>query len=348
MNKDFSLKLIKDITSACGVSGFETEVREVIQSYMTGFGYEESTDNADNLIYTHRGKENGKTICFAAHMDEVGFMVTDILDTGYLRFIQVGGWSTLTLPSSPVEVVTKCGKKHFGLIGQISPHFLKKGAPLQVPQTEELFIDVGAKNREDAITNFGISIGDFIVPYAPFSYIEKSGKVFAKGFDDRIGCAVLIEVARMLKDCDNTIIFAFTTQEEVGERGSRILATYIKPDYSIIVEGAPADDMPSGPAHPMTEQGKGAHIRIFDPTHIGDRVLLEKLRTIAKEKAIVTQEAIRTGGGTDAVTLFASEGGSRAIVTGVPTRFAHSHISSIDLFDYKEEVKLLFNACFII
>ncbi len=347
MDREFSIKLIKDLTSACGVSGFETEVRAVIQSYMRGLGYEESTDNADNLIYTHKGKESGKTICFASHMDEVGFMVNDILDTGYLRFINIGGWSTLTLPSSPVEVVTQSGEKHFGVIGQISPHFLKKGAPIQVPQIDELFIDVGAKDREDAINNFGINIGDFIVPYAPFSYIKKSGKVFAKGFDDRIGCAVLIEVARELKECDNTIIFAFTTQEEVGERGSRILSTYIKPDYSIIVEGAPADDMPSGPARPITQQGKGAHIRIFDPTHIGDRVLLEKLRTCAKEKEIFTQEAIRTGGGTDAVTLFASKGGSRAIVTGVPTRFAHSHISSIDMFDYEEEVKLLHNACFI-
>ncbi len=347
MDREFSLTLIKQLTEASGVSGYENKVSNVIKNYMKELGFKENTDNANNLIYTHQGQEGGKTICLAAHMDEIGFMVFDILDSGYLRFIQVGGWSTLTLPSSPVEVITRNGEKHFGVIGQISPHFLKKGDTLQVPQTEELFIDIGAKNRDDVLNNFGINIGDIIVPKAPFSYIERTGKIFSKAFDDRIGCAVLIEVAKKLKDCNNTIIFAFTTQEEVGERGSKILSTYIEPDYSIIIEGAPADDMPSGPLHPLTQQGKGAHIRIFDPTHIANLDLLNKLRTIAQEKEIVTQEAIRTGGGTDAVTLFASTKGSKAIVTGVPTRFAHSHISSIDLFDYEEEIKLIYNVCFL-
>lgn len=298
-------------------------------------------DNAGNLIYTFKGREGGRTICFAAHQDEVGFMVSDILDTGFLRLIQIGGWSTLTLPSSPVEVITSSGDKVYGVIGQISPHFIKKGAPLQVPSLEDLFVDVGAADRSDVTDKLGIRIGDVVVPVAPFRYVPQTGRLFSKAFDDRIGCAVLIEAALSVWNPENTLIFAFTTQEEVGERGSAVLATYLNADYSVIVEGAPADDMPSGPVHPMTCQGRGAHVRLFDPTHIAPRDLIDRIRKIGQDSGIVIQEAIRTGGGTDACTLSHAIGGTKAVVTGVPVRYAHSHNCSISMYDYDEMVRLL-------
>lgn len=343
MKREQSIKLIEELSQASGVSGFEEDVRAVIRKYMTkAEGCVLNEDAAGNLVYTFKGsKANGRTICFAAHQDEVGFMVCDILETGFLRLIQIGGWSTLTLPSSPVEVITQSGRHVYGVIGQISPHFIKKGTPVTVPDLSDLFVDIGASSKEESEEKLGVRVGDVVVPVAPFRYIPETERIFSKAFDDRIGCAVLIEAALKVRNPENTLVFAFTTQEEVGERGSAVLATYLKADYTVVVEGAPADDMPSGPVHPMTCQGKGAHVRIFDPTHIADKTLLNKIREIGKNREITIQEAIRTGGGTDAVTLSKSIGGSKAIVTGVPVRYAHSHNCSIDLYDYDEMVKLL-------
>ena len=341
MDKDYSISLIERLSQAPGPSGFEDEVRSIIRKEMEGLGCTIEEDNIGNLVCTFRGEPNGKTILFAAHMDEVGFMVSDILETGYLRLINLGGWSTLTLPSSPVEVINSRGEKHYGVIGQISPHFIKKGTPVTVPELSDLFVDIGAASAEEVKDVFGIRIGDIAVPVAPFKYVPETDRIFSKAFDDRIGCAVLIETAKRFSKGKNTCIFAFTTQEEVGERGSSVLKNYVHPDYSVIVEGAPADDMPSGPAHPLTCQEKGAHIRLFDPTHIAGREIIDKLRRIASRDGIVIQEAIRTGGGTDAVTMSRAGRGSKAIVTGVATRYAHSHNSSISLFDYSELIRLL-------
>ena len=339
MDKEYSLRLIEKLSQATGLPGYEDDVRKIIKEELKDFEY--SQDNIGNLVYTFKGKEDGKTILFCAHMDEIGFMVSDILETGYLRLISLGGWSTLTLPSSPVEVINQKGERHYGIIGQISPHFIKKNQSVNVPDLSELFVDIGANDDKDVKESFGIAIGDLVVPVAPFKYIKETDRVFSKAFDDRIGCAVLVELIRTFKECNNTVIFAFTTQEEVGERGSAVLKNYIHPDITIVVEGAPADDMPSGPAHPLTREGKGAHIRIFDPSHIGSRDVLDRLRRVASSNGIIIQEAIRTGGGTDAVTMSQSGRGSKCVVTGVATRHAHSHNSSISLFDYYELIKLL-------
>ncbi|MGN0906445.1 MAG: M42 family metallopeptidase [Bullifex sp.] len=341
MDKDYSVSLIERLSQAPGPSGFEDPVRDIIRKEMEGLGCAIDEDGIGNLVCTFRGQPDGKTILFASHMDEVGFMVSDILENGYLRLINLGGWSTLTLPSSPVEVISSKGDRHYGVIGQISPHFIKKGTPLTVPELSELFVDIGSSSAEEVKDVFGIRIGDIAVPVAPFKYVPETDRVFSKAFDDRIGCAVLIETARQLKGSRNTCIFAFTTQEEVGERGSSVLKNYIHPDYSVIVEGAPADDMPSGPAHPLTCQGKGAHIRLFDPTHIASREIVDSLRMLAERDGIMIQEAIRTGGGTDAVTMSRAGRGSKTIVTGVATRYAHSHVSSVSLFDYYELIRLI-------
>ncbi|MDY5908619.1 MAG: M42 family peptidase, partial [Bullifex sp.] len=141
MDKDYSISLIERLSQAPGPSGFEDEVRSIIRKEMEGLGCTIEEDNIGNLVCTFRGEPNGKTILFAAHMDEVGFMVSDILETGYLGLINLGGWSTLTLPSSPVEVINSRGEKHYGVIGQISPHFIKKGTPVTVPELSDLFVD---------------------------------------------------------------------------------------------------------------------------------------------------------------------------------------------------------------
>lgn len=344
MDRDKSISLLKALTLESGVSGYEGKVADLIDSYMAPLGAICEKDGIGNLVYTFKGNGKGKTVSYVAHMDEVGFMVFDILETGYIRFLPIGGWLSVSLPSSPVEVITRSGKKVSGVIGQLSPHYMKKGAPLQVPEIDDLFIDIGARNKQEAMEVFGVQKGDIIVPVTEFIYKKESGFVYSKAFDDRAGCALLIDAAieySKKKDSDNTLVFAFTVQEEVGTRGGQVLASYLESDYCFVLEGAPADDMPSAPAPHYTLLDKGAHIRIFDPTHIGSFSLLEKVRAMAKDNGIVIQEAIRKGGGTDAVQLSKSNRGTQTIVCGLPVRYAHSHTSGISMFDYEEMLKVM-------
>jgi endoglucanase len=194
---------------------------------------------------------------------------------------------------------------------------------------------------------FGIRLGAIIVPVTRFHFNEGSGSIMSKAFDDRIGVAALIELGNLLaKDpISNTVVLAFTVQEEVGTRGAKVLANRIEANVALVVEGAPADDVPGGPARPQTCVGNGAHVRIFDPTHIGHPELLALVRESAMHRGIRIQEAVRKGGGTDAMVIALADRGIPSVVTGVPVRYAHSHNGLVSYSDYKELVVLLHAVC---
>ncbi|MDY0371220.1 MAG: M20/M25/M40 family metallo-hydrolase [Sphaerochaetaceae bacterium] len=346
MNKS-SLALIERLTLVAGPSGFEKPVGDIIREHLASIG-SFTTDPIGNIVCEIPGTNaQSPRILLAAHQDEIAFMVSDILDNGFLHFIAIGGWNPLTLPSSPVEVIANNGKKIPGIIGQLSPHFLKKGATPQVPQLEELCIDIGASSAEEVRALFNIQLGALVLPVTNFSYIPQTNCIISKAFDDRIGVATLIELGQLLvkNPIEATVILAFTVQEEVGTRGAKVLANYIGAEAAIVVEGAPADDIPGGPQHPQTCIGKGAHVRIFDPTHIGHPKLLDCAREAAKKGAIPIQETVRKGGGTDAMILALAGRGIPSIVTGVPVRYAHSHNCLISLSDYHNLILLLHAIC---
>ncbi|AEC03004.1 Glutamyl aminopeptidase [Parasphaerochaeta coccoides DSM 17374] len=338
------------LVQASGISGFEKEVGTIIKDMIGSRVDQVEEDAVGNIIMTIKGTDpgNGRVI-FAAHQDEVGFLVDVVEKGGFLRLVAIGGWNPVTLPSSPVTIITRDGKRHHGVIGQLSPHFQPKGAPPSVPSLDDLFVDVGASSDKDVEEIFGIRRGDIVVPEASFTWVRETGVMMGKAMDDRIGVAALIELAYALtqdgKRPVSTVILAFTVQEEVGTRGAGVVANYLDGDAAIIVEGAPADDMPGGPAIAQTRRGKGAHVRIFDPTHIGHRGVLDLLRGIAHAQGIQVQEAVRKGGGTDAVKLSVAQRGIPAVVTGVPVRYAHSHESTASLFDFNELVRLLSAFC---
>lgn len=341
---------IRQLVQASGISGYEKEVGDIIKSMIASRVDKVEEDAAGNIVMTIAGKDpEGERVIFAAHQDEVGFLVDVVDPRGFLRLVPVGGWNPVTLPSAPVTVISRDGKRHHGVIGQLSPHFLPKGSIPPVPSLDELFVDVGASSDKEVEDIFGIYRGDVVVPESPFVWMEETGVVMGKAMDDRIGVAALVELALELSGRNDrprsTVILAFTVQEEVGTRGAGVVANYLDGDAAIIVEGAPADDMPGGPAIAQTRRGKGAHVRIFDPTHIGHRGVLDILRSISQTDGIQIQEAVRKGGGTDAVKLSVAQHGIPTVVTGIPVRYAHSHESTISLFDFKELVRLLASFC---
>jgi putative aminopeptidase FrvX len=345
--KNPSIDLIRNLTQTTGLSGYESAIGEIVTSELSSLAQIER-DRVGNVLCKFPGSNPaGPHILIAAHQDEVGFIVSDILDNGFLRIHNIGGWNTITLPSSPVSVLNAEGEALPGIIGQISPHFLKKSAPVQVPELEDLFVDIGAGSAQEVKDVFLVELGALVVPVSPFHVIERSGCVMSKAFDDRIGIAALIEVGKIIANSLHTatITLAATVQEEVGTRGARVLANYTDADIVLVVEGAPADDMPGGPSHPQTCVGRGAHLRIFDPTHIGHPGLIKHLRGIARMDNIRIQEAVRKGGGTDAVMLALADRGIPSVVMGVPVRYAHSHNCLMSLSDYKNLIDLLVSVC---
>jgi glutamyl aminopeptidase len=350
-----TINLIKKLTLASGLPGYEQDITKILQEELKGLPGTSSVDRIGNALWTLEDTMSDNQvntpdmprILLAAHQDEIGFMVSDILPTGFIRIYNLGGWNPVTLPSSPVEITNCKGNVIPGIIGNISPHFLKyqKG---DVPEIPDLFVDIGAATRLEVIENFGIRIGDIVTPVTSYSYNEVSRCMMSKAFDDRIGVAALVELGLRLsgkKERENTTILAATVQEEMGTRGASVLANYIDADIAIIVEGAPADDLPGGPAHPQTCVRGGAHVRIFDPSMIADRGLLDFVREIAGEKGLLIQEAVRKGGGTDGRELHLAGRGIPSMVTGVPVRYAHSHNCLINIDDFFQLVDLLEAVC---
>lgn len=344
---DDSVRLIERLTLAAGPSGFERSVGCIVRESLAGIGTVH-TDPIGNIVCEITGTDpSAPVLLVAAHQDEIGFMVSDILESGFLRFTNIGGWNPVTLPSSPVDVMDREGQAVPGIIGQLPPHFLKKGSAVQVPELEDLFIDIGASSAQEVEQVFGISLGSIIIPATRFHFDERTGCIMSKAFDDRIGVAALVELGHKLVETPvgSTVLLAFTVQEEVGTRGASSLSHRIKADMALVVEGAPADDVPGAPARAQTSVGKGVHVRIFDPTHIGHPAVLSLARLAAQKRAIMIQETVRKGGGTDAMVLALADRGIPAIVTGVPVRYAHSHNCLASLSDYRSLVSLLHAMC---
>ncbi len=333
-----SLELLNQLTLAAGISGHESGITQIMKEHLSGWQYEQ--DRMGNITFIKKGKESGKKLLFIAHQDEIGFIVADILPSGMLKMQEIGGWDPSTLLSSPVDIINDHGQKIPGIIGSIPKHFLSEGPVL--PQISNMFIDIGAIDKEDVLNNYGITLGSPVIPVCRNFYNEKSHRMFSKAFDDRAGIAALIDLGLKMQEeeVENTIYLCGSVQEEVGTRGAQAIAAYTDADVCFVLEGAPADDIPGLPGIPQTCVGKGVHLRIFDPTLIISPQLKNKIIKIAEEYNIPVQPAVRRGGGTDGRQIHTANRGIPTIVLGVPVRFAHSHNCQISLDDYELLVTL--------
>lgn len=338
---DETLKMLKELTDAPGVPGYEREARLVMEKYLEPLA-EVSRDRLGSVIGRKQGTAEGPRIMLAGHLDEVGFMVSLITDDGFLRFQQLGGWWDQVLLSQRVTVRTRKGDI-VGVIGSKPPHVLSPEERKKVVEKKDMFIDIGAESKEDAM-EMGVRLGDPIIPVSEFTVMKNEKYLLAKAWDNRIGCALAIDTLKQLQSVDhpNTVYGVGTVQEEVGLRGAQTSSFVVEPDVGIALEVAIAGDMPGmKPEEAQSKLGGGPTVLLYDATLIPNVKLRDLVIDTAEELGIPLQFDAMPGGGTDAGRMHLFGRGAAAICIGVPTRYIHSHVGILHRDDYDATVRLL-------
>ena len=319
-------KLIKKLTETFSPSGSEGAIRDVILNEIKGLADDIRVDAMGNLI-ARKGEKTGqgKRIMVAAHMDEIGLIVTHVDENGFVRFTNLGTPFARYLPGGHVRFTNGT----LGIIDSEPPEGLHG-----IVKPEKMFIDVGAKSRKDC----PVKIGDMAAFERPF--VEIGDRLVAKSFDDRIGCVILIETMRRLKSSPHELYFVFTVQEEVGTRGAATATFGIDPEIGLSVDIVPTGDTPKG-WNTHTELGKGPAILIKDSGLIADPRIVAWMTGSAEKAKIPYQRNVQMRGGTDAMAMQRSRAGVMTGSIGVPTRYAHSPSEMIDINDVENSIKLL-------
>ncbi len=336
-----SNELLMKLTLASGVPGFEENISEIMIDKL-GDKANFKKDNIGSIAFEFGGTSDKPRIMVVGHQDEIGFIVTHVLDNGLLKFHNLGGWDWRTLLSSPVNVINNNGDHISGIIGSVPIHYSRDTLSKEL-KISDMFIDIGAKSAEDVIENFNINIGTPVVPTTHFVFQEKNNMMFSKAFDDRVGIAIAIELGEFLakNSHPNTVYCCGSVQEEVGVRGARTISSLVKPDLAIIIEGVPADDFPGNESKSKNRLGCGAHLRLFDPTYVVKPKFYRYAMDLAKKHDIPIQPIVRTSGGTDAKEIHLSGIGVPCLVLGVPVRYAHSNNCIMSLDDYQNCLDLV-------
>lgn len=317
--------LIKKLTEAYGPPGSEDKIREIITEEIAGSADRVSTDTLGNLVATKHGP--GPRIMLAAHMDEIGVVVTHIDDKGFLRFAPVGGVRPETLIGHRVKFSD-------GMVGIIGSE--PRQSPSEEIKLEKLFIDVGADSRgaAEAITG----VGQFATFWREFT--EVNHRLVAKALDDRVGCAVLIQVLKELSQPPNEVVCVFTVQEEVGPRGAMTSAYEASPKLAIAVDVTTTGDIPE--SKPMAVSlGKGPAIKVKDRGMLANPKVKQLLIDTAQAAGLQYQLEVLERGTTDASVIQTTRAGIPTGVVSIPCRYVHTPSEMVDLNDVHAAIKLL-------
>ncbi|WP_430487444.1 M42 family metallopeptidase [Priestia flexa] len=339
---DETLQMLKDLTDAKGIPGNEREPREVMKRYIESYADSISTDGLGSLIAEKVGDEKGPKIMVAGHLDEVGFMVTQIDDKGFIRFQTVGGWWSQVMLAQRVTIVTRKGDIT-GVIGSKPPHILPAEVRKKTVEIKDMFIDIGASSREEAM-EWGVKPGDQIVPYFEFTVMNNEKMLLAKAWDNRIGCAIAIDVLKNLKGQEhpNVVYGVGTAQEEVGLRGAKTSANLIQPDIAFGVDVGIAGDTPGvSEKEAASKMGEGPQIILYDASMVSHKGLRDFVTDVADEINIPYQFDAISGGGTDSGAIHISANGVPALSITIATRYIHSHAAMLHRDDYENAVKLI-------
>jgi endoglucanase len=324
--------MLKELCQLNSTSGDEKAVRDYIISKIKDY-CEFSVDNLGSIIAFKKGKSSPKNkVMLCAHMDEVGFIITDITDDGYLKFSPVGGIDSKVVID---RVVNVNGIK--GVIGLKPIHLLSDDEKSKSPKYKELFIDIGAKNKEDAQKY--VHLGDYA--YFESEYYELGDDfIKAKALDDRIGCMLLIELIKSELEYDT--YFCFNVQEEVGLRGSTCTSYAVNPDVSVVFEATTAGDLCGVTGGDrVCVLGDGPVVSFMDGRTIYDKDLYNLAMSVAKENNIKVQTKTAIAGGNDAGAIQTSGSGSRVMAISLPCRYIHSPSSVVKMSDIIETRKLV-------
>jgi endoglucanase len=336
-----NVPLLKQICEIAGAPGFEKRVRDFVIEQVTPLADEVKVDNLGNVIAIKKGVRNpaGKRVMIAAHMDEIGFIVTHIDENGFLRFHTLGGFDPKTLTAQRVIVHGK--KDLVGVMGSKPIHVMSAEEKTKLPKTTDFFIDLGMSKAE---VEKWITIGDPVT--RDRELIEMGDCVNCKSIDNRVAVFILIETLKQLKNPAYDVYATFTVQEEVGLRGANVAAHGINPDFGIALDTTIAFDVPGAQAHEkVTELGKGTAIKIMDAMTICDYRMVEFMKQTANKEKITWQPEILTAGGTD--TAGVQRMGKQGAIAGaisIPTRHLHQVIEMAHKQDIEDSIALL-KAC---
>ena len=319
-------ELLQRLCQADGVSGREDRVRELILTEIAPYCTSVTVDPLGNIIAEKRGQARPlRRVMLDAHMDEVGLIVTDIGENGELHFKTVGGIDEKVLAGIPVAV----GNAHIpGVIG-VRPIHLTDEPDHPIPQ-KELTVDIGADSREEAEPH--VQIGDYIVFCSP--YYEENGVLHGKAFDDRAGCAALIELIR--RDQPYDLTFVFSVQEELGLRGAKTAAYTVAPDAAVVLEATTAGDLADVPeARKSCRLRQGAAVSFMDGATSYDRAFYALALDSAKQAGVSVQTKQTVTGGNNAGAIHVALGGIRTVAVSVPCRYLHAPMGLIARSDYE-------------
>ncbi|MHC1636115.1 MAG: M42 family metallopeptidase [Candidatus Methanospirareceae archaeon] len=333
--------LLKKLAEAHGISGYEGEVRAVVEEEIRGYVDEVRTDKVGNLIATRKGKK--PSVMIAAHIDEIGLMVKHIEEEGFIRFAPIGGWFDQTLLNQ--RVILHGTERVIGVIGSKPPHVMKEEERKKMIKIGDMFIDIGARSKEE-VEKIGISIGTPITIDRQFAEL-KNEIVTCKAFDNRAGVAMMIEALRRT-NTDFEVYAVATVQEEVGLKGARTSAYELSPDVAIATEIAIAGGHPGiEKKDSAIEIGKGPVITVSDASGRGiitPPSVLRWLKETASSHNIPYQLSVSEGGTTDATAIFLTKSGIPAGVVSVPTRYIHTPVEVLSLKDLDRCAELIARA----
>ena len=317
--------LIQRLTGAYGPTGDEGEVRELIASLAAPYADEVTVDAMGSLIVHKRG--NGPRVMLCAHMDSIGFIVTHIEKEGFLRVGRLGG-------VSPKEAAYTAVRLKNGLRGSFVP---EEKADFGKLKLDECYVDIGAE--DEAAAKALVQIGDTAVYDG--TAVRSGGRVISPYLDNRISCAVLLQVLEQAGDSPNDLYFVFSVQEEVGLRGAKTAAWAIEPDYALAVDVTDVDDTPGSQRAGTVQLGKGAAVKVMDSSVICHPAMVEHLASLADRAGIPAQRDIMHGGGTDAGAIHTTRLGVLTGGVSVPCRYIHTPVEAADLGDTEACIRLL-------
>jgi endoglucanase len=334
--------LLKEITEANGVSGYESEVRAIMERELKGNVDSIETDRMGSIMGVKKGTTDSPRVMVIGHMDEIGFMVKEITKEGYIKFLPLGGWWGHVALGQRMRIITSKGPI-LGVIGSTPPHLLPMKDREKVLEIKDMFIDVGVMEKFNVEKQLHVKIGDPIIPDSDFTIMGNKKLYMAKAFDNRMACAAVLDVVKNMKRIKhpNTLLGCASVQEEVGLRGATTMAYQAEPDVAIIIDTGIGQDIPPEGFSKKEKLGSGPGILVYDGSMIPNLKLRDLAIKTAETKKIPFHLSYVERGGTDGGRVHISRNGVPSLVIGPAVRYIHSHNSVMSRADYDNTVKLV-------
>ncbi len=342
MNSEQRLTMIRRLSDAYGVSGFEDLAAAEARRWIDETRYAVREDHMRNLIIQPKAAGGDVRILLDAHSDELGFMVQAIKPNGTLTFLPLGGWAANTVPAHKVKVKNRRGEYISGVVAAKPVHFMSESERRAPSEISAMVIDVGSHSLEETRDVFQIEIGAPVVPDVTCEIQREKGLIIGKALDCRIGVAALLETLDQIDPAvhRNHVAACLSSQEEVGDRGIQTALHQLEADVAIVFEGCPADDTFTEDWLCQTAMGKGPMMRHMDRSIIANPRWMRQVLTLAHDRGIPVQESVRSGGGNNGAMIQLSQRGIPTVVLGIPVRYIHSHHGIACLADVEAAVAL--------